>query len=184
MTFLDTVDGKLARVTAQSSRLGHNFDHGMDLIHPPFWYVIWGMSLSGFDTLLGFDQTDYYWMIFAGYVGGRVFEGLFHLLGSCSIFGWRPFDAYFRLFTARRNTCMILLTLAVAVGRPDWGFVGVALWTAFTTLVLGARLVYGTVVRATSEPLRSWLSSPNEAELEHPRAFRHFSVTRSAYAQG
>ena len=184
MTFLDTVDGKLARVTAQSSRLGHNFDHGMDLIHPPFWYVIWGMSLSGFDTMLGFDQTDYYWMIFAGYVGGRVFEGLFHLLGSCSIFGWRPFDAYFRLFTARRNTCMILLTLAVAVGSPDWGFVGVALWTAFTTLVLGARLVYGTVVRATSEPLRSWLSSPNEAELEHPRAFRHFSVTRSAYAQG
>jgi len=184
MTFLDTVDGKLARVTAQSSRLGHNFDHGMDLLHPPFWYVIWGMSLSGFDTMLGFDQTDYYWMIFAGYVGGRVFEGMFHLLGSCSIFGWRPFDAYFRLFTARRNTCMILLTLAVAVGRPDWGFVGVALWTAFTTVALGVRLVYGAVVRATSEPLRSWLSSPDEAEKEHPRAFRQFSVTRSAYAQG
>lgn len=184
MTFLDTVDGKLARVTAQSSRLGHNFDHGMDLIHPPFWYVIWGISLSGFDTILGFNQTDYYWMIFMGYVGGRVFEGLFHLLGSCSIFGWRPFDAYFRLFTARRNTCMILLTLAVAVGRPDWGFVGVALWTAFTTLVLGARLVYAAIVRATGEPLRSWLSSPDEAEIEHPRAFRHFSVTRSAYARG
>lgn len=184
MTFLDTVDGKLARVTAQSSRLGHYFDHGMDVLHPPFWYVVWGMSLSGFDTMLGFDQTDYYWMIFAGYVGGRVFEGLFALLGSCSIFGWRPFDAYFRLFTARRNTCMILLTLAVAIGRPDWGFVGVALWTVFTTVVLGVRLVYGAVVRATSGPLRSWLSNPGEAEKEHPRAFRQFSVTRSAYAQG
>jgi len=184
MTFLDTVDGKLARVTAQSSRLGHNLDHGMDLIHPPFWYLIWGMSLSGFDTVLGFDQTDYYWIIFAGYIGGRVFEGMFHLLGSCSIFGWRPFDAYFRLITARRNPCMILLTLAVAIGRPDWGFVGVALWTAFTTIVLGLRLIYGAVVRMTSGPLRSWLSNPDEAEKAHPQAFRQFSVTRSAYARG
>jgi hypothetical protein len=79
---------------------------------------------------------------------------------------------------------MILLTLAVAVGRPDWGFVAVALWTASTTVVLGVRLVYGALVRATSGPLRSWLSSPDKAEKEHPRAFRQFSVTRSAYAQG
>ena len=184
MTFLDTVDGKLARVTAQSSRVGHYLDHGMDLVHPPFWYVVWGMSLTGFDPILGMDQTDYYWMIFVGYVGGRVFEGMFHLLGSCSIFGWRPFDAYFRLITARRNPCMILLTLAVAVGRPDWGFVAVALWTALTTLVLGVRLVHGTIVRVVSGPLRSWLSSPDRAAREHPRAFRQFSVTHSAYARG
>ncbi len=39
MTLLDTVDGKLARVTVQSSKLGHWLDHGMDIIHPPFWYV-------------------------------------------------------------------------------------------------------------------------------------------------
>jgi len=38
MTFLDTVDGKLARVTLTSSRFGHVFDHALDLIHPPFWY--------------------------------------------------------------------------------------------------------------------------------------------------
>jgi len=184
MTFLDTVDGKLARVTAQSSRLGHNLDHGMDLIHPPFWYLIWGMSLTGFDTMLGMDQTDYYWMIFIGYVGGRVFEGMFHLLGSCSIFGWRPFDAYFRLITARRNPCMIILTLAVLVGRPDWGFVAVALWTALTTIVLGVRLIHGAIVRVAGGPLRSWLSSPDQAAKEHPRAFRQFSVTQSAYAPG
>jgi phosphatidylglycerophosphate synthase len=184
MTFLDTVDGKLARVTAQSSRLGHYLDHGMDVIHPPFWYAVWGMSLTGFDTMLGLSQTDYYWMIVIGYVGGRASEVMFNLLGSCSIFDWRPFDAYFRLFTARRNTCMVLLTAALAVGRPDWGFVAVALWTALTTAVLVLRLVYGAIVRATSGPLRSWLSSPDQAAKEYPRAFRQFSVTRSAYAQG
>jgi phosphatidylglycerophosphate synthase len=184
MTFLDTVDGKLARVTVQSSRLGHLLDHGVDLLHPPVWYILWGMSLPDFETALGLDLSAYFWMIVVGYVGGRACEALFHLLGSCSVFGWRPFDAYFRLVTARRNPCLILLTLAVAIGRPDWGFVAVALWTGFTTAVLAVRLVYGAIVRVTIGPLQSWLSNPEQAAREHPRAFEHFSVTRGAYAPG
>ncbi len=36
MTFLDTVDGKLARVTVTSSRFGHYFDHIINLFHPIF----------------------------------------------------------------------------------------------------------------------------------------------------
>ena len=32
MTFLDTVDGKLARCTIASSKLGNIFDHGIDLV--------------------------------------------------------------------------------------------------------------------------------------------------------
>ena len=47
MTFLDTVDGKLARTTLTSSKWGDYFDHGIDLIHPPFWYVAWGYGLHG-----------------------------------------------------------------------------------------------------------------------------------------
>ena len=46
MTFLDTVDGKLARVTVTSTKLGNVFDHGIDLIHPPLWYLAWGMGLA------------------------------------------------------------------------------------------------------------------------------------------
>ena len=42
MTFLDTVDGKLARVTLTSSPFGNVLDHSLDLIHPPFWYWAWG----------------------------------------------------------------------------------------------------------------------------------------------
>ena len=45
MTFLDTVDGKLARVTLTSSRFGNVLDHSLDLIHPPFWYLAWGHTL-------------------------------------------------------------------------------------------------------------------------------------------
>src|SRR3546814_5608995 len=46
MTFLDTVDGKLARITLKSSKLGNVFDHGIDLVHPPFWYWAWAAGLQ------------------------------------------------------------------------------------------------------------------------------------------
>lgn len=184
MTFLDTVDGKLARVTVRSSRFGHVLDHGMDLIHPPFWYWLWGVGLVAYEPLLGLELADLYWLIVVGYVGGRAVEGLFHTLGEASIFSWRPFDAYFRLITARRNPCMILLTASVLVGRPDWGLVAVALWTAGTTAVLCLRLLQGLVARLRGGPLKSWLADPATAASRHGRAYRLFSGTQSAYAAG
>lgn len=182
MTYLDTVDGKLARVTVRSSRFGHLFDHGMDVIHPPFWYVLWGTALVTYQPIWGLGLSDLYWLIVGGYVLGRIAEALFHLLGDASIFSWRPFDAYFRLVTARRNPCMILLTLGVMVGRPDWGLVGVALWTAGTTAVLLLRLLQGCLVRMRRGRLHSWLADPKAAAGHHPGAYRLFSGTQSAYA--
>lgn len=182
MTFLDTVDGKLARVTIQSSRFGHVLDHGMDLIHPPFWYYFWGTALVGYQPLLGLDLPALYWLIIGGYIGGRLVEGVFHALGSASIFSWRPFDAYFRLITARRNPCMILLTASLLAGRPDWGLVAVALWTAGTSVVLCLRLIQGAAARARNGPLQSWLADADTAAADHGRAYRLFSGTQSAYA--
>lgn len=180
MTFLDTVDGKLARVTVSSSRLGHYLDHGIDLLHPPFWYVFWGMGLASFEPVFGLDRAALYWIIVAGYLGGRAAEGLFHLLGDCSIFTWRPFDSYFRLVTARRNPCLIVLTAAAILGEPGWGLVGVAAWTALTTLVLLARLLQGVVARMREGPLDSWLSE-GPGHGRHARAYATFSATRTAY---
>ena len=182
MTYLDTVDGKLARVTVRSSRFGHLFDHGMDVIHPPFWYVFWGTALAAYQPVLGLELSELYWLVVGGYVLGRIAEALFHLLGDASIFSWRPFDAYFRLVTARRNPCMILLTLSVLAGRPDWGLVSVALWTAGTTGILLLRLLQGCLVRLRKGPLQSWLADPTTAAALHPGAYRLFSGTQSAYA--
>jgi hypothetical protein len=117
-----------------------------------------------------------------GYIGGRVAEGLFHLLGDLSLFTWRPFDAYFRLVTGRRNPSLILLTLFTLVGRPDWAFLSVVIWTVASSIVLIVRLLQGLAVRQyTGEPLTSWMADPTRAASEHPAAFRTFSTTRSAY---
>ncbi len=184
MTFLDTVDGKLARVTIQSSKFGHLYDHIIDLVHPPFWYIFWGMSLAGLQPVMGLDAGQMYWLIVIAYVAGRIVEGLFPLLGSCSIFTWRPFDAWFRLITARRNPCLILLTLSLLIGRPDWGFIAVVFWSALTSIILVLRLVQAVVARLKNGPLDSWLSAEDVASGPNAYAYSIFGATRGAYADG
>ena len=180
MTLLDTVDGKLARVTVRSSPLGHWLDHGMDILHPPFWYWLWGLSLTDFQPWFGIGFELLLWCIFVGYIAGRLIEGAFEGLGRASLFAWRPFDAWFRLIAARRNPCLALLTAGWLLGSPALGFWLVALWTAACSLVLLARLAFGCWMRLAGGPLCSWLADPDAAQ-RHPRAYRVFSSTRKAY---
>jgi len=177
MTFLDTVDGKLARVTIRSSYFGHLYDHLIDLIHPPFWYIMWGASLVGFSGAMGLSFEHMSWAIVIAYISGRCVEVLFQLLGSCGIFTWRPIDAWFRLITARRNPCMIFLTLSVLVGRPDWGFIAVTFWTVLTTVILNLRLAYALIVRLKDGPLSSWLSEEDVATGPNSRSYAIFGST-------
>jgi phosphatidylglycerophosphate synthase len=122
MTFLDTVDGKLARVTLTSSRFGHIFDHALDLIHPPLWYLAWGLGVSG--TI---DAATI--VVIAGYLLGRGLEGGFILAFEIETHCWRPIDSLFRTITARRNPNLLLLSVGTLGGRPDLGLVMVAIWT-------------------------------------------------------
>ena len=180
MTFLDTVDGKLARVTVQSSKAGHWLDHGMDIVHPPIWYWLWGLSLTPLEPIWGWGFEALLTLTVVGYVAGRLIEAAFHALGTVSLFAWRPFDAYFRLFTARRNPCLVILTLCLLAGAPAVGFALVALWTSLTSGVLLVRLGIAAGSRIRHGSLQSWLADP-EAAQRHPRAYQTFSSTRRAY---
>ena len=177
MTFLDTVDGKLARVTVTSSKFGHYFDHIIDLVHPPVWYILWGLGLSNgqFDTL-GFPLSTLFYLILIGYVAGRLIEGSFQLfLGRFGIFCWQPIDAYFRLITARRNPNMIFLTLSYLIGRPDLGLLAVVFWTVATTIFLLLRLMLASYVRFSQGPLKSWLSDADQPKYDKSLAVRLFT---------
>lgn len=157
MTFLDTVDGKLARVTVTSSRLGNIFDHALDLVHPPLWYMAWGLGLSAtWDWSLSLSAV--FWGILAGYVGGRLCEGAFQLAAPFSMFIWRPFDSLNRLVTARRNPNLLILTLAWLAGVNDIGLLLVMAWTVISTLILGVRVIQGIVLRLRGETPQPWLS--------------------------
>ena len=177
MTFLDTVDGKLARVTITSSWWGNIFDHGIDLIHPPLWYWAWGMGVAHFSPeLLGLPLGTVITVIFIGYIAGRLVEGLWHLtIGGFGIFLWRPFDSYFRLVTARRNPSLIILTLSLLLGRPDTGLEIVAAWTVVSTVILLLRLMMGMREKGKVGTLKSWLTEIDPGKDRDSLAVRVFT---------
>jgi phosphatidylglycerophosphate synthase len=155
MTFLDTVDGKLARVTLTSSKWGNVFDHGIDLLHPPFWWWAWFVGVYAIGQSIPHAGLSLA-IVIGGYVAQRVEEGIFLALFKLEMHAWRPFDSFFRLITARRNPNLILMTACVLVGRPDVGFTLVAIWTAVCFLVHAVQILQG--LAAPKGSIQSWLS--------------------------
>jgi len=158
MTFLDTVDGKLARTTLTSSKWGDVFDHGLDLVHPPFWYVAWGLGLS--QTAYALDSQTF-WIVITAILGGyllqRLMEGISIKWLGLEIHIWRKIDTVFRQITARRNPNLVILTAFTLLGRPDWGLVAVAWWTVICLVLHGLQLLQALFAQR-SGPLESWMA--------------------------
>lgn len=156
MAFLDSVDGKLARVTLTYTKFGDLFDHSIDLVHPPFWWWAWIVGLAAAGHHLPHASLAL-WVILAGYVLQRVEEGLFIKLFGMDMHVWRPFDSRFRLVTARRNPNLAILTIATLAGRPDIGIAVVAVWVAVCLVVHAVRILQAAIARRRG-PLVSWLA--------------------------
>ena len=155
---LDTVDGKLARCTGSSSRWGNILDHGIDLIHPPFWYWAWAHGLAGYGRPL---EPVYETMLLAaiviGYIAQRVIEGIFIARFGMHIHVWRPVDSRFRLITARRNPNMVILVVALLFRRPDTGLELVGAWTILSLIFHMVRLAQAEMRAWRGQPVVSWL---------------------------
>ncbi len=162
MVFLDTVDGKLARVTLTSSKWGNIFDHGIDLIHPPFWWWAWwyGLYQTMPEAAAATPLLDVALLIVtAGYVIGRLEEGLFIKAFGIQMHTWRPIDSFFRLITSRRNPNISILLVATLFGAPIMGFLLIALWTVLSLLFHAVRITQGFMLRGENG-LRSYLTEP------------------------
>jgi phosphatidylglycerophosphate synthase len=160
MTFLDTVDGKLARTTMSYSKWGHAYDHGIDLIHPPFWYFAWFAGLSQMD-----NTPDWLVMclilILLGYAVDRLIEGLFIVRFKFHIHVWKPIDSFVRFITARRNPNMFIFMVAIGasfVWPPAGyiGFAGVALWV---WACIGFHIIRLAQAMLSRTSIRSWMNA-------------------------
>ncbi|MCU6455178.1 CDP-alcohol phosphatidyltransferase family protein [Sphingomonas sp. A2-49] len=156
---LDTVDGKLARCTITSSALGNAWDHGVDLVHPPFWWWAWAAGCTAYGRPLTHDAfvAVIAAMLF-GYVAQRLIEGAFIARFGMHIHVWQQFDSRFRLVTARRNPNMVILFAGLLVTRPDWGIVAVAAWTIASLAVHLVRLFQAMAAARRGEAVVSWLA--------------------------
>ena len=156
---LDTVDGKLARCTGQSSWWGNIFDHGIDLVHPPFWWWAWAEGLNYHDD--PFERVYEVLIvgaIVAGYVAQRVIEGVFMRRYGMHIHVWQKIDSRFRLVTARRNPNMVILLGSLLFQRPDMGLELVALWTMVSLIFHAVRLAQANGRAERGATLASWLA--------------------------
>jgi phosphatidylglycerophosphate synthase len=157
---LDTVDGKLARVTGASSKWGEVFDHGIDIIHPPFWYWAWEHGLARYGCPLEpVFATMVLLSIVGCYVAQRIIEVIFIRQMGLEIHVWRPIDSKFRLITARRNPNMVILVASLLFRRPDLGLELVAWWTLASLIFHAVRLAQARERSARGEKIVSWLGA-------------------------
>ena len=148
MSLLDSVDGKLARLTYTYSPLGNLLDHGLDIVHPPFWYLGWAYGLSGGDMQSGVGQASL-WM-FGLYVADRLFAPVFKWRTGRSIHGYLPIDVTIRTFISRRNVNLPFFTAAVVLDLvmpgESWTlaipvFYAIVIWQAVCAVYHGVRTV-------------------------------------------
>ncbi|MGB7405715.1 MAG: CDP-alcohol phosphatidyltransferase family protein [Pacificimonas sp.] len=162
---LDTVDGKLARCTITSSWWGNIFDHGIDLVHPPFWWWAWGAGLATAGVAM--SEPMFYGLIVAlviGYVLQRLIEGYFiHRVGM-HIHVWERVDTRFRLITARRNPNMVILLVSLLLARPDLGLWGITIWTGVSLLFHFVRMCQAIALRGRGIELTSWLVGEDQEQ--------------------
>lgn len=115
MSVLDSVDGKVARLTYSYSKFGEIFDHGLDIIHPPIWYLAWGWGLSQGNLHAAPFRAAL--IMFGVYTADRACAGIFRRQTGVSIHGCTPLDEKLRTFISRRNVNLAFFTAALLI---DW----------------------------------------------------------------
>lgn len=115
MSVLDSVDGKLARLSFTHSKFGTFFDHGLDIVHPPIWYMAWAWCLGSGDPASAPFRASL-WLL-GVYSADRICTGLFRSRTGRSIHGYTPLDEKLRTFLSRRNVNLAFITGALLI---DW----------------------------------------------------------------
>lgn len=130
MSVLDSVDGKLARLTFTDSRLGNLLDHGLDIMHPPLWYVAWAWGLAGGDLASPIVLASL-WMT-GFYVADRLVLAIYRNLFKRGLHTHAPIDAWVRSFISRRNINLPLFTIGVLAGIAVPMFYFIVAWQVVT----------------------------------------------------
>jgi phosphatidylglycerophosphate synthase len=138
MSVLDSVDGKLARLTFKASTLGNVLDHGLDLLHPPLWYFAWAWALGGGHTTAPVFEAAVWMAIF--YFIDRLVVGMFTWRTGRSVHAYTELDVQLRTFISRRNINVPVFTGALLVGVPIAAFQLILFWQVATLAYHAVRL--------------------------------------------
>lgn len=157
MSVLDSVDGKLARLTFTDSALGNVLDHGLDIVHPPFWYFGWAIGLLGGWAAAELSQPLWQaaWVMLGLYILDRLILAVYRAKYRRGLHTHASMDALVRTFISRRNINLPLFTVAYALNLGGEAFYLIVIWQALTCGYHGLRTAWilATAQRAPSAHL-------------------------------
>jgi len=135
---LDGVDGKLARMKLQTSKLGE-LEHVGDFLYENFWYLALG---TWFGHATGMAA---YWWVGIFLVACDLTDSLLYLIVSRRtgrmLDELTPFDTAFRRIAGRRNVYIMVLVAGCLVGAASTAFLVAAAWAGCTVAIHAVRAV-------------------------------------------
>jgi len=140
MSVLDSVDGKVARVTLTDSKIGNLLDHGIDQVHPPFWYFAWAWGLGAHTPADPLYQAAL-WLIFF-YFADRIVLAVAKRRLGFALHAATRLDGQVRSLIARRNITMTIMAIALLLGQGPAGFYIVTAWQGLTFGWHAARTIW------------------------------------------
>src|SRR5262245_51156500 len=147
---LDGIDGKLARLKAQTTKLGKK-EHDLDYLVETSWW----MALAYHFRATG--QIRYAFVIFLAFFASHVLERVAKKavqrrigrdLDDCA-----PFDRLVRIVAGRRNIYTWLFTFFLVIGAPATGFIWLCFWgVASAVIYIFRALQIGFICQNTVAP--------------------------------
>ena len=144
---LDSVDGKLARLTLQLSDAMGAFEHIAAMPGLGLWYAALGWHFSAGALFTTHPMALATWALLGVFLLDKIATGSFKKLYGRELFDYAPVDAAFHLIAGRRNTSLLLLTLGLVFDRAAESFALIGLWTALTLLFHLGRFAWVAVRR-------------------------------------
>jgi phosphatidylglycerophosphate synthase len=130
MSVLDSVDGKVARLTLTDSKIGNVLDHGLDQVHPPFWYFAWAWGLGARTSEDPLYMAAVWLVLF--YIADRLVLAIAKRRIGFALHAATRLDTLARAVIARRNITMTIMASALLLGSGEAGLILVTAWQGLT----------------------------------------------------
>ena len=148
---LDGLDGKLARLKLEMSKVG-KLEHFFDALFENSWWLAlaWHLTVSGKLR----DAFSYLALLIGAEVLNALARTSIVRYYGKSISELGPFDRVFRLVGGRRNIYVWILVLGLMCGTPVGAFKLIAWWEAVTAAIQLARAAWALLAVRTKSAVR------------------------------
>jgi phosphatidylglycerophosphate synthase len=146
MSVLDSVDGKLARLTLRESKSGNVMDHGSDFVYFAIWLLGAGVATQNGAAKL---------LLLGVWLLDKSIVGAFLYLRKRELNDWAPVDALFRLVVLRRNVFLLVLGAGLLAHQAALAVQVLTVWALAGVLFHAGRVLW--IVATGAAPAQSRL---------------------------